>query len=76
MKNMRSVVRIGVVGVLALGISSAAFARSGKFGPLPPPPVEDGNYLKFGPLPPPPVEDVIYLKFGPLPPPPVEDGGN
>jgi hypothetical protein len=78
MKNIHSVIRFGVLG-LGLLAASTAFARSAQFGPLPPPPVEDGgSYAKFGPLPPPPVEDggSFRLKFGPLPPPPVEDGGN
>ena len=68
----RSVVRIGLMVVLAVALSSVSFARSVSFGPFPPPPVEDGS-LFFGPFPPPPVEDGS-LHFGPFPPPPVEDG--
>ncbi|HEU0123148.1 MAG TPA: hypothetical protein VFQ91_21640 [Bryobacteraceae bacterium] len=73
MKNFKLAVRYGVLALSMMAVASVSFARNAKFGPLPPPPVEDSAYLKFGPLPPPPVEDSVYLKFGPLPPPPVED---
>lgn len=67
--------RLGATAIFAVVLSGNVFAGSANFGPLPPPPLEDGGFLNFGPLPPPPLEDGVRGQFGPLPPPPLEDFG-
>ena len=58
MKKINHVVRIGLFALVTMSVSTVAFAGNSKFGPLPPPDLEEGpSALQFGPLPPPDLEE-------------------